>query len=40
VWAVILITSGLVIGLLIVHRADTPTIDFAMVAIVGSPPSA
>lgn len=34
-WAVILITSGLVIGLVIVHRGDTPTIDYAMVAIVG-----
>ena len=34
-WAVILITSGLVLGLVIVQRADTPAIDYAMVALVG-----
>lgn len=33
-WAVILITSGLVLGLVIVHRADTPAIDYAMVVLV------
>ncbi|MGZ5376810.1 MAG: bestrophin-like domain [Mycobacterium sp.] len=34
-WTVILITSGLVLGLVIVQRADTPAIDYAMVALVG-----
>lgn len=33
--AVILITSGLVLGLVIVQRTDTPATDYAMVALVG-----